>query len=274
MNIAISAQLAQAAYANLSGGMASPVLADALQAPQGAFTLTQATQFASNQTVLLQYNDDAAVPGATGSSLSLTVFQGNDGKLTLAIRGTLESGDFAPTDSMLAAQGAGYDQIAALYNWWQRVSAPAGTQVAQYRVRTMDLADPTPTASLLPLYALPSMGSNQAVVLERIADVSATGALIPALATDGDNRLDVTGHSLGGGLASVMAVWFDRPAYVFAAAPFQSSADANQPTNTVAAYALQSVMQIMRSRLDNVDPSFASYDPATDFASREANAPA
>ncbi len=128
MNIAISAQLAQAAYANLSGGMASPVLADALQAPQGAFTLTQATQFASNQTVLLQYNDDAAVPGATGSSLSLTVFQGNDGKLTLAIRGTLESGDFAPTDSMLAAQGAGYDQIAALYNWWQRVSAPAGSR--------------------------------------------------------------------------------------------------------------------------------------------------
>lgn len=85
------------------------------------------------------------------------------------------------------------------------------------------------------------------------------------------DNITFTGHSLGGGLASVMAVWFDRPAYVFAAAPFQASADANQPTNTVVAYALQSVMQIVRSRLDNVDPSFASYNPATDFASRETN---
>ncbi len=75
MSLAISAQFAQAACANLSGGMASPVLADALQAPQGAFTLTHATLFASNQSVLLQYNDDAAVAGSTGRSLSLTVFQ-------------------------------------------------------------------------------------------------------------------------------------------------------------------------------------------------------
>ena len=85
------------------------------------------------------------------------------------------------------------------------------------------------------------------------------------------DNITFTGHSLGGGLASVMAVWFDQPAYVFAAAPFQASADASQTTSTVVAYALQSVMQIVRSRLDNVDPSFASYNPATDFASRETN---
>jgi hypothetical protein len=46
-------------------------------------------------------------------------------------------------------------------------------------------------------------------------------------AGEGGN-ISFTGHSLGGGLASVMAVWFDRPAYVFAAAPFQSSADTTQ----------------------------------------------
>jgi len=34
-----------------------------------------------------------------------------------------------------------------------------------------------------------------------------------------------TGHSLGGGLASLMAVYFDRPAMVFDEAPFQKSAD-------------------------------------------------
>lgn len=33
-----------------------------------------------------------------------------------------------------------------------------------------------------------------------------------------------TGHSLGAGLASVLAVWFNRPATVFADAPFEASA--------------------------------------------------
>ncbi len=47
----------------------------------------------------------------------------------------------------------------------------------------------------------------------------------PALA---GSPITFTGHSLGGGLASLMAVWFDQPAYVFAAAPFQRSADATQ----------------------------------------------
>ena len=42
-------------------------------------------------------------------------------------------------------------------------------------------------------------------------------------ATYGSN-ISFTGHSLGGGLASLMAVYFDRPATVFAPAPFQNSA--------------------------------------------------
>jgi Lipase (class 3) len=39
------------------------------------------------------------------------------------------------------------------------------------------------------------------------------------------SNITFTGHSLGGGLASVMAVWFNRPAYVYASVPFQRSAD-------------------------------------------------
>jgi Ca2+-binding RTX toxin-like protein len=38
------------------------------------------------------------------------------------------------------------------------------------------------------------------------------------------NKISFTGHSLGGGLASAMAVWFDRPATTFAEAPFELSA--------------------------------------------------
>jgi hypothetical protein len=37
-------------------------------------------------------------------------------------------------------------------------------------------------------------------------------------------NITFTGHSLGGGLASIMAVWFDRPAVVFDAAPFELGA--------------------------------------------------
>ena len=37
-------------------------------------------------------------------------------------------------------------------------------------------------------------------------------------------NVSFTGHSLGAGLASLMSVWFDRPATIFDAAPFQGQA--------------------------------------------------
>jgi hypothetical protein len=43
-------------------------------------------------------------------------------------------------------------------------------------------------------------------------------------AADDAQRISFSGHSLGGGLASLMAVYFDRPATVFAPAPFELSA--------------------------------------------------
>lgn len=38
------------------------------------------------------------------------------------------------------------------------------------------------------------------------------------------SNITFTGHSLGGGLASVIAVWFDRPAKVFAPTPSERAA--------------------------------------------------
>lgn len=86
------------------------------------------------------------------------------------------------------------------------------------------------------------------------------------------DNISFTGHSLGGGLASLMAVWFDRQAYVFAPAPFQASADFTQNTLlAVSQPALYQVKGLLIQQGIALDPALASYNPATDFASREAN---
>ncbi|WP_287468314.1 calcium-binding protein [Hydrogenophaga sp.] len=207
-NLATAAQLAQAAYSQLNAGQNDDALAAALisQASSG-FVATQAQTFAATQTVLLQYNDDAANASGNNTSLSLTVFRRNDGQLTLAIRGTAESGDWVPTDTSIFGMGAGYDQIAALYNWWMRVSSVGSEPVAQYRVRSVSASEAISSANLLPLHAAPFSG-GQVMVLERIADAVPTGELVSALIADSDYQLDVTGHSLGGHLAMAFAALF------------------------------------------------------------------
>ena len=42
--------------------------------------------------------------------------------------------------------------------------------------------------------------------------------------TYGASNVTFTGHSLGGGLASIMGVWFDRPSTLFDPAPFELTA--------------------------------------------------
>ena len=73
------------------------------------------------------------------------------------------------------------------------------------------------------------------------------------------SNISFTGHSLGGGLASVMAVWFDRPATVFDPAPFQRTAES--------AFAVDDVRASLGTA---TPPAFASYAPVSHFAAREA----
>ncbi|MDP2066329.1 MAG: calcium-binding protein [Burkholderiaceae bacterium] len=73
------------------------------------------------------------------------------------------------------------------------------------------------------------------------------------------SNITLSGHSLGGGLASVMATWFNRPAVVFDEAPFQLTA-AN-PT----------MLGLVRAQLLAAGYSDAAMDTAiSDFSSREA----
>ena len=85
----------------------------------------------------------------------------------------------------------------------------------------------------------------------------------------GAGDITFAGHSLGGGLASLMAVWFDRPAYVFAPAPFQMSADVSQilllATSKPALYQVKGLL----AQDGPLDPALNEYDPIVDFAGRE-----
>ena len=76
------------------------------------------------------------------------------------------------------------------------------------------------------------------------------------------NNITFTGHSLGGGLAATMAVWFNRPAVVFDPAPSQSSA-----TNQMNLY------DVVMSLGAVVPQSIRDYwaDITTQFAAREPN---
>lgn len=98
------------------------------------------------------------------------------------------------------------------------------------------------------------------------------------------SNIAFTGHSLGGGLASIMAVWFNRPAYVYAPAPFQRSADGNQLVDyydavdgqitTISADQIR-VLPLVKAELllktGVIDPALASYNPSSDFLTRERN---
>lgn len=133
-NLSPSAQLAQASYAEIS---ANSVLATRLQSEAGGFTATQAGRFADKYSLAIdQFNDDAAGAGGNGTSFSVSVFkESSTKKLTVAIRGTLEQGDFIPTDANIAVSGAAYDQIIAMQNWWLRESSAAGNRAPGVRVK-------------------------------------------------------------------------------------------------------------------------------------------
>lgn len=108
-------ELALAAYANLSNGsLTTSTQQDALKDQGRAMAAPQAALFATRYSVVTQYTDSS-------TSFTATVFQDNNGQLTLAIRGTLEPQDYE-TDGDIWLAGAGYDQIVSMYNWWQRAT--------------------------------------------------------------------------------------------------------------------------------------------------------
>lgn len=190
------AELSLASYAALASGIPTNTAAQREALVAQGFTVKQADEFSVRYpTIITQFNDTAA-EGGMGTSFSATIFKDSSGNLTLAVRGTLEAGDFIPTDADIFLSGAAYDQIVAMYNWWKREASEGGLLVEQYQIVSRPREEDQPLNSVF-LTADPL----QAFYLVLAPLVVATGELWSELTTDSNGKIDITGHSLGGHLA-------------------------------------------------------------------------
>jgi pimeloyl-ACP methyl ester carboxylesterase len=200
-------QLAQASYALWEEGVSINVLMD-----KGSFSDSQARRFLG-----LDENDApiagkgytllAHTPNDPVTGFSATVFRSNEtGKITIAFRGT-DGGLDIVEDGFLAVEGYARDQIYSLYNYVQRLLAPAETSVAQWvRSETFD-----PAGDVVISWALTGTADGLGV--------------IPAGA-----QVDVTGHSLGGHLAMAASRLFPTlvdQVYTYNAPGFTNNAAVN-----------------------------------------------
>jgi hypothetical protein len=123
-----SSELALAAYGflNVNEVTGSTFNIDALK--DAGMTQTQAEQYAARYPEIV-----AHIPN-TDSGFSATVFKDANGELTISFRGTEGLGiDLSEADlSQILPFGAAYNQIVDMYNWWQKISSPAGTLVNQF----------------------------------------------------------------------------------------------------------------------------------------------
>jgi Ca2+-binding RTX toxin-like protein len=243
-----NAEFSLAAYANLDNGtLDSDIQRDALI--NIGMTEIQAQRFSTNYSVVTQFND-------TNTGFSATVFKDASGNLTLAFRGTEQiTEDLLFTDSLIYLYGAGYDQIIAMYNWWQRVSTPSGTAGAQYKMATFD---PEGSEVPLPGAAFLYASAQGLVYLEPAESAMSTGELVDDIAADPDQKLDVTGHSLGAHLALAFNTLFASKSNEVTG--FNTPGFANSPSN-----------QNFFSMLGGEVPTSANSNNVTNVFANEAN---
>ncbi|MCK6385955.1 MAG: hypothetical protein L6Q52_16690, partial [Rhodocyclaceae bacterium] len=180
------AQLAEAAYANLVPG--TTLLSELQNTENGMrFSLAQATAFVADWQVVDHIPD-------TASGFSATIFRSTQtGAYTLAIRGSTNLTDFAADAALIARDGLAVQQVADLYNYWQRANTPAGQSYTAARLILS--VEPFPSAFQIAglSYRIEWVNSSQ---LTDSALRQGTGALSFCPAS-----LNVAGHSLGGHLS-------------------------------------------------------------------------
>ncbi len=220
-----NAELALAAYAALQNGTTADqdqirALAQVSGAPM---SLTEAVEFARRYPTVVTSFDDSS------TGLQVTVFKDTlgdlPGNLSLALRGSTFPEDFATGVDIVGA-GAGYNQIVALANWWRRISTAPGQMVSQFSL--VELSQQSIPESAVVLRPGTTEGTSYVLVVtpQVLAFTEEQGNISAKLAADPDQRVEVTGHSLGGHLALAFSSLFDSrtgQVTVFNAPGFASS---------------------------------------------------
>ncbi|RZU02313.1 calcium-binding protein [Rivibacter subsaxonicus] len=197
-----NALLADATYAllanveNKSGDALRDLLKERMTEPL-------ANHIATNFSLVTHIETD----DVTGSGFDATVWRRSDGKIYVSMQGTTGLQDFL-TDAQLAITGNGRDQIAAMANWWFKITTPVGQTARQISVEQVEVGrDP---------FGLPIMQAQ----LKEVPGVAGAGKVSAADLAGG---IEVNGHSLGGYLASAFTRLFGAQAHVTHTSTFNSA---------------------------------------------------
>jgi len=247
------AELAEAAYANFWDEDANEVITNvddvknALEA--SGLSKTQAFELVKHWRVVDHQPD-------TGSSFSATLFESldNPGEFVFAIRGTAGLVDLVAADfTQIVTNGLAIDQIVDMYNYWQRLVAPKDSTVQQARLVQVDPTTTSPD-ELLVKKVLPVPGSPELLLTIEFENVANTGL---GKITDTSALTSVTGHSLGGHLATAFTRLFS---------------DVSAVTINGAGFATGALAGLGGTALLNIDNLFSLLGGANDFdASRNLN---
>lgn len=193
------AQLAEASYGNFWNSASSTVItsnslvSDVLRDRNNdmSFSLSQAAAFVNKWQVVDHIPD-------TSTGFSATIFRDTEtGANTLSVRGTraTSAADILNDINVIAGDGLAVAQLVDLYNFWQRANTASGADyIAARAVGRLNAGGGTVT------YTINWIPSSQ------LTDVSlrqGTGAMLITPAV-----LNVTGHSLGGHLATAFTRLF------------------------------------------------------------------
>lgn len=188
------ADLAEAAYIDFGtvglSGLRDAALGEALRTSGVSWPSSRTGEFIKNWRVVAHQPD-------TSSGFSGTVFErvnpkSGEERYVFAARGTAGIVDIAEDLANLVANGLAWQQIIDMYNWWKELSTPLGS--------TYKRASFEPLLRVTPHFVV-EFGLSYAIKLTDTVQQT-----MPRLSSS--ELVDVTGHSLGGHLATAFSRLF------------------------------------------------------------------
>src|SRR5579885_55084 len=262
-------QLAEASYANLFDTNTQSTITnpdDVKQSlvnkqPDGSydFSEVQATEFIQHWKVV---NHQPNEP----SGFSATLFESIDrpGEYTLAFRGTEQfNADILSADfGGITLQGAAFNQIVDMYNYWQRLITPTNQHVRTAKIVTT--ADGT-ASNIFDSGTVTDESGNAYQLYVRIEFEDSTDYGLGLNL----NNLNVTGHSLGGHLAiAIMRLFGDQigaTAYLANGAGFHNTQEVENFFNTLAEQPTQFSNANIERLYGTAGPGIISNDPIFNY---------